>query len=199
MLTKAPIRICFPCLRKNREGLVMEHKINAGVITRTALLLAICIVFQLLKGISVYITGPAVNCVIVLAVFSCGLTSGTIISVIAPLVAYIVGATPVINMIPLMLPVIMAGNFLTAFGAWLCIKYKQIFLLFTGAGLKALFLWLTVWYVMLPVFGQGIPEPAQKAIRFTFSVTQLITALIGCAIALVIWKIAGKYINRGTY
>ena len=83
---------------------------NTKMIARTGILLAICIVFQLLKGISVYITGPAVNAVIVIAVLSTGLVSGLIISVIAPLVAFLVGATPILQLIPLMLP--------SAFNPW---------------------------------------------------------------------------------
>ncbi|MBE5997408.1 MAG: ECF transporter S component [Lachnospiraceae bacterium] len=161
---------------------------NTKMIARTGILLAICIVFQLLKGISVYITGPAVNAVIVIAVLSTGLVSGLIISVIAPLVAFLVGATPILQLIPLMLPVIMISNCIIAFAAYFYKKNGNVLSLILGSAAKAAFLWLLVWYVMLPVFGANIPDPAKMAMKTTFSITQLVTALLGCAIALIIWK-----------
>ena len=162
---------------------------NTKTIARTGALLAICIVFQLFKGVSVYITGPAVNAVIIIAVLSAGFLSGTIIAVIAPLVAFLVGATPILQMIPLMLPVIMFGNWLMAVGAYYYKKNSSVLSLIAGSAVKAAFLWLTVWYVMLPLFGQNVPDPAKAAMKMTFSVTQLVTALIGSALAVMIWKL----------
>ena len=169
-----------------------RNPFTAGMIAKTGLLLAVCVVFQLMKGISVYITGPAVNAVIILAVWSCGLMSGAIISVIAPLVAFLVGATPVLNMIPLMLPVIMIGNLIMAFAAHFYMKNKNLLSLALGALAKAGFLMVLTWYVMLPFFGANVPEPAKAAIRVTFSVTQLVTALIGSVLALLVWKVLRK-------
>ena len=152
----------------------------------TAVLLALCILFQCLKSFSVYITGSAVNALLVLATLYCGLAGGLAIAVLSPVVAAILGATPIINMIPLMMVVIMVGNAILVFFAWAMQKKLMAGLLVGSVG-KAAFLWLTVWYVMLPVFGANVPAPAQAAMRVTFSVTQLVAALIGSVIAWVIY------------
>ena len=177
-------------------------RFTARTIALTAMFLAICLVFQLLKGISVYITGPAVNCVLILASLVCGLSSGIIIAVIAPLAAFLIGATPIINVIPAMLPVIMAGNVLIAVFAALFKNrtagtHSLLPLgLVIGSAAKACWLWLTVWFVVLPIFGANAPDPMKAAARVTFSVTQLITALIGSAVALIIWNRLRSYIEN---
>jgi hypothetical protein len=81
----------------------MNKRITTKQLTATALLLALCIVFQCMKGLSVYLTGSAVNCILVIATLYCGLFSGTCIAILTPVVAYFIGATPIINMIPLMM------------------------------------------------------------------------------------------------
>lgn len=158
----------------------------------TALLLALCLMFQLLKGISVYLTGPMVNAILIVAAVLCGTASGTVIAVCAPLFAYLLGATPVVNLVPAMLPVIMAGNLIIALCARFLWKKSPAGSLLAGSVLKALWLWLTVWYVVLPFFGTALPEKMVATVRTTFSVTQLITALIGSVIAYIVIKRLGK-------
>ncbi len=166
----------------------MNLRITTKQITTTALLLTLCIVFQSMKGLSVYLTGSAVNCILVIAVLYCGLFSGTCIAVLAPIVAYFIGATPIINMIPLMMPVIMLGNELLVLGVWLFRRKRlEVGMLF-GCIAKALFLWVTVWFVVLPIWGTNLPNAMVMAVKTTFSVTQFITACIGSAIAWVIYK-----------
>jgi len=159
---------------------------TAKSLALTAVLLALCILFQCLKSFSVYITGSAVNAILVLATLYCGLAGGLAIAVLSPVVAAILGATPIINMIPLMMVVIMVGNAILVLCTWAMQKKLMAGLLVGSVG-KAAFLWLTVWYVMLPVFGANVPAPAQAAMRVTFSVTQLVAALIGSAVAWVIY------------
>ena len=66
-----------------------------------------------------------------------------------------------------------------------------------GAGciLKAAFMWIMTSFVLFPVFGQNVasrlpkPEALPKVLetaKITFSVTQLITAAIGCVLAVII-------------
>lgn len=165
-------------------------KLTTKKITTTAILLALCIAMQCLKGVSVYITGPFVNATIILGAWAAGWFGGLSIALISPLVAFALGMTPVLNFMPQMILVIMAGNALMAVAAKI-IENKGNLLeplgLIVGSGVKALFLWLSVWYFMLPTFGTHIPEKMQTAIKTTFSLTQLITALIGSAIAWLIW------------
>ena len=166
----------------------MNKKISTKQLTTTALLLALCIVFQCMKGLSIYLTGSAVNCILVIATLYCGLFSGTSIAILTPLVAYFIGATPIINMIPLMMLVIMVGNEVLVVCVWLFYKKKAAIGMLLGCVTKALFLWVVVWFVMLPVFGTKLPEPMVVVVKTTFSITQFVTACIGSAIAWVIYK-----------
>ncbi|WP_352401009.1 ECF transporter S component [Anaerotignum sp.] len=152
----------------------------------TALLLSMCIVFQSMKGISVYLTGSAVNALLVMATLSVGMSSGIFIAVITPLIAYLMGHTPVMQMIPLMVIVVMVGNLALVLLAGKGRKGNLPLWLAAGAVLKAVVLWLLVWYAVLPFFGGAVPEKMVAVIKTTFSLTQLITAAIGCVIAYVI-------------
>ena len=172
----------------------MNKSVNTKTITLTGVLLAICIVFQLFKGISPFISGPVVNAVIIIATAAVGLWSGTAIALISPIVAYFLGATPILQVVPLMIPVIMAGA---------TVLYKKnnedlrgVATLVVGAVLKAAFLWFMVSFIMLPTFGKNIPTPQQIAMKTMFSTVQLITALIGIVIALLLWKRIGQFIEQ---
>ena len=174
-------------------------RITVKQLTQTAVLLALCVVFQTLKSISVYITGPLVNGVLILATWAVGLPGGLIIALLSPAAAFFLGATPVMNLIPVMMPVVMAGNsilvlFVHGFGE------KQIPGLLWGSVCKAGFLWLTVWYAVLPLFAGNIPEAKRSTmtalVRVQFSVTQLITALLGSLLAWLVWKRVGALFRR---
>ena len=64
-------------------------------LVRAAILLAICIAFQFLKNTSVYITGPVVNLCLILAAVYCGPFWACVISVIAPLTAWVITGSPI--------------------------------------------------------------------------------------------------------
>ena len=166
----------------------MNKRISTKQLTTTALLLALCIVFQCMKGLSVYLTGSAVNCILVITTLYCGLFSGTCIAILTPVVAYFIGATPIMNMIPLMMFVIMLGNELLVLCVWLFHKKRLVLGMLLGCVTKALFLWIIVWFAVLPIFGTKLPAPMVGAVKTTFSVTQFVTACIGSAVAWVIYK-----------
>ena len=155
-------------------------------IVLTAMLLALCVVFQSMKGFSVYLTGSAVNTILVMATLSVGVGSGLIIAALTPIIAYFMGATPILQVIPLMILVIMAGNAVLVIATGIFKEKNLVAGLISGAVLKAAVLWILVWYAILPYFGSGLPDPMKMAVKASFSVTQLITALIGCGIALVL-------------
>ena len=166
----------------------MNKRISTKQVTTTALLLALCILFQCMKGLSVYLTGSAVNCILVIATLYCGLFSGTCIAILTPVVAYFIGATPIVNVIPLMMLVIMVGNELLVLCVWLFHKKKEEVGMLLGCVAKALFLWLAVWFAGLPIFGTKLPEPMVMTVKTTFSITQFVTACIGSVIAWGIYK-----------
>ena len=91
-------------------------------------------------------------------------------------------------MIPLMMLVIMVGNELIVLCVWLFHKKKIEVGMLMGCIAKPLFLWSTVWFAILPVFGMKLPEPMVMTVKMTFSITQFVTACIGSVIAWVIYK-----------
>lgn len=168
-------------------------KITAKQITTTAVLLAICIVFQFFKNLSVFITGPIVNACILLAVVSCGPVCGVILSVITPITAFLITGAPVMKMFPVIMPLIMCGNAILALVFWAFDRKKQNNVFFivggvVGAAAKALFMGLTI---SLGVLGTAtLPEkmaPMLPKLQMTYSVIQLATALIGLVYAFIIW------------
>ena len=162
-------------------------------LTLTALLLALCIASQFLKNTSVYLTGPVINCILILAAVFCGLWSAAALSIITPLTSWLITGSPLMSAIPLLVPCIMAGNVILAVTVCLFVRRSEStrsLLLGTllGAVLKAAFMGGTISLLLLPLLGPstGLPAPALAAARVTFSITQLITALIGGALAVLI-------------
>lgn len=170
----------------------------------TAALLAICIVSQLFKNTSVYITGPIINTCIIIAVLNAGLISGVILSVITPVTSFFITGSPIVSAIPLIMPCIMIGNVLLAVtlsavirlflrkennAAKLIKKSETVAIvigMISGSVVKAIFMGGVISNTLIPMF---IPEkmmPKMAVFQATFSVTQLITALIGSVFAFVI-------------
>ncbi len=184
-------------------------KITTKQLVQTALLLAICIASQYFKNLSVYITGPIVNLTIIIAVLAVGLWSGILLSIIAPITAFFFTGSPIMAAIPLMFPAVMAGNAVLAVTVWyfqnkLSFKGKLPAGLIAGSVLKAIFMGVVIVLIILPVFGNNIaaklpnPDALPKALataKVTFSITQLTTALIGSALAYVIWLPLKKYLK----
>ena len=184
-------------------------KITTKQLVQTALLLAICIASQYFKNLSVYITGPIVNLTIILAVLSVGLLSGLLLSIIAPVTAFFFTGSPIMAAIPLMFPAVMAGNAVLAVTVWYfqkktSFKWRLPAGLIAGSVLKAVFMGIVIVLIILPIFGDNIasklPKPEALPMvlataKVTFSVTQLTTALIGSALAYVIWMPLKKYLK----
>lgn len=169
---------------------------NTKKLAFTAFLLALSFVCQTFKGISPYITGPLVNAILVFATLSLGLYSGLIIAAVTPLFAFIIGATPILHMAPIMLPVIMIGNALLVICTHLFAAGKVSLGIGAGALLKACFLWLTVSYGIMPGLAGKLSPSMVHTVKLTFSLTQLITALIGGYAAYLIWQRIGGYIKK---
>ncbi len=162
-------------------------------LTSTALLLALCIASQFLKNTSVYLTGPVINCILILAAVFCGLWSAVALSLITPLTSWLITGSPLMSAIPMIVPCVMAGNAILAVSVWVSIRKKlctRNLLLGTlfGAILKAAFMGGTISLLLLSLLGPatGLPAPALAAARVTFSLTQLITALLGGALSVLI-------------
>lgn len=179
-------------------------KISTKQLVQTALLLALCIVSQFMKNTSVYITGPIVNAILIIALLVVGLWSSVLISIVAPITSYFITGAPIIAVTKFTLwPVIMIGNIILVLGIYLCRKLINNKMgsyigMLAGSIVKALFMWIMTSFVLFPIFGAALPEKAIAAAKVTFSVTQLITALIGCVLASIIMVPLQKYLNNSS-
>lgn len=174
-------------------------------ITETAVMLAVLVTLQALtKPMGQVVTGSCVNTVLAVAALVGGLASGLTIAVISPILAFLLGIAPQI----LTVPAIMAGNavFVTLL-ALLADKsgkkiVRQAIAWVAAAFAKFVVLYLIVVKLICGVMAESLMSagtlkaPMLKALPATFSWTQLITALIGGAVALLIVPVVRKALQK---
>ena len=159
-------------------------------LVRTALLLAIAIAIQALgrsfPQISQVIVGSVVNATLIVAAYSCGVSWAVLLGTLTPMLALIIGQLPS-PMAPFV-PFIIIGNilFVLVFGIISnkvqSLKYIAIVI---GAFIKFGFLYLAA-SKLIHVFKLGIPPKVASKLIIMMGIPQLITALIGGFIALIL-------------
>ena len=171
-------------------------------ITETAALLALLITLQwLTKPAGQLVTGSCVNAVLAVAALLCGWSSGLTVALVSPVCAYLLGIAPQI----LTVPVIMLGN--GVYVVLLCTLgnktiLKRVVGLLGAAGCKFVLLYVLVTYGICGVLAdtltaQGLLKPAMlKALPATFSLPQLITALVGGILAMLLVPVLKKALKR---
>ena len=177
-------------------------------ITETAVMLALLVSLQALtKGFGQLVTGSCVNAVLAVTVLVAGLGSGVTVAVISPVLAYLLGIAPQI----LTVPAIMIGNtvyvMLLYFISGRCCKgmLRRIIAWIAAAACKFAALYLIVAKIICGVMADGLlasgalKPPMLNVLPATFSWPQLITALIGGAVGLLITPLLFKALGRGAY
>lgn len=174
-------------------------------ITETAVMLALLVSLQALtKPMGQLVTGSCVNTILAVAVLLGGLSCGVTIAVVSPVLAFLLGIAPQI----LTVPAIMVGN--TVFV--LMLHYladpagrelpRQIAAWLLAALAKFAVLYLLVSKLICGVLAEGLlasgtlKPPMLQALPATFSWPQLITALIGGALALIIAPVLKKALHK---
>ena len=152
----------------------MKGKLN--LLTKAALLLAVAIVFQLVK-MGQYVTGTGINAVLVTAVGVCGLPWAIAIGIMTPMLAVLLGVQPPPAIV--LVPFIMAGNTVYVVLFSLLRRYSDYAGIIAAAPAKFILL-----YTAANIIIGKLPAP----IKLAFSFPQLITALAGGAIALAVLK-----------
>jgi hypothetical protein len=167
------------------EGAPMKNKTR--FITRTALLLAVAIAFQLLGRIlgpyNNFIVGPVVNAVLIIATAIAGFWSGAAIAVIAPLVSAFTNKAAIAPLILAFSPFIILGNVIIVAAFHFLKKKSKIAAIAAGALLKFGFL-----YAAISIFTAVMKMQPKVAATLTnlFSWPQLLTAAIGGVVALAV-------------
>jgi len=174
-------------------------------ITETAILLALLVTLQALtKGFGQFVTGSCVNAVLGVSVLVGGLASGMTVALVSPVLAFLLGIAPQI----LTVPAIMAGNTVYVLLLHLLADrsgknlLKQVIAWITAAAAKFAVLWLIVVQIICGVMSESLlaagtlKAPMLKALPATFSWPQLVTALIGGAVALLIVPVIRKALHK---
>lgn len=174
-------------------------------ITETAVMLALLVTLQALtKPMGQLVTGSFVNAVLAVAALVGGLSCGLVVALCSPVLAYLLGIAPQI----LTVPAIMVGN--TIFVVLLALLadktgkniLQQIIAWIAAAAAKfaslyAIVVWLICGLLSERLIAGGLMKaPMLKALPATFSWPQLITALIGGAVALAITPVLRKALHK---
>ncbi len=167
-------------------------------ITRTAVLIAMLILLQgVTKAGGQFVTGSCVNAVLAVAVLFSGLWSGVTVAVISPFLAFLLGIGP--QLLPIV-PAIAVGNVIYVLILhFLCGKknlpiWRQGIGLVSAAACKFLALYLIVVQLLCRVL--TLPEKQVATFTAMFSWPQLVTALIGGVVALLIVPTLHKAFRR---
>ena len=185
------------------EEWIMNKKIRW--ITETAIMLALLVTLQALtKPMGQLVTGSCVNGVLAVAALVGGLGSGLTVALISPVLAFLLGIAPQI----LTVPAIMVGNSVYVILLSLLAdvtgknKVRQIVAWLVAAAAKFAALYFVVVKLICGVLASNLlasgalKEPMLKALPATFSWPQLITALIGGAVALLIVPVLRKALHK---
>ena len=144
-------------------------------LTRTAILLAVALVFQL-GSFPQPVTGPVINLVLYLSALITGMVSGIIIGLFTPLVASLTGILPA-ALAP-MIPFIVLGNVVLVI-IFSLLKEKNIFL---AVGLAAVAKFMLLAGAV--EFLVDVPPGVSRMMTFP----QLLTALGGGVLAVIVYK-----------
>lgn len=173
-------------------------------ITQTAVLLALLVVFQAVtRSFGQLVTGSCVNAVLAVAVLLAGMSSGVTIALLSPVLAYLLGITQQL----ITVPAIMVGNtvFVVLLGliagrgknvgiqaaAWLLAAVGKF------ATLYILVVKIICGIASAPLLESGtLKPPMLEKLPGMFAWPQLITALIGGGIALLIAPVLRKALHR---
>ena len=169
----------------------MSGKKSTTWITRTAIFIALLIVLQMATTPlgNIIVTGSIVNLLLIVSVMTCGLSSGLAVAIVSPVMAKILGIGPLWSLIPF----IALGN-VSLVIVWNFIgnrnmrgKYTvYIVAMLCAAVAKFLVLYVGIVQIAIPIFLR-LPEQQAAVISSMFSIPQLITALVGGAVAIILF------------
>ena len=174
-------------------------------ITETAVMLALLVCLQALtKPMGQLVTGSCVNAILAVSALVGGLSSGLVVALCSPVLAFLLGIAPQI----LTVPAIMAGN--SVFVILLSVladktgknMIKQIIAWIVAAAAKFSALYAIVVLLICGVLSENLlaagvlKAPMLNALPATFSWPQLITALIGGAVALSITPVLKQALHK---
>jgi len=174
-------------------------------ITETAVMLALLVALQAItKPLGQFVTGSCVNTVLAISVLLGGLGCGITIALISPVLAFLLGIAPQI----LTVPAIMVGNTLFVILLYFLAGsdskkiLRQVIAWIVAAVAKFAALYAIVAGLICGTLAPSLlaagtlKEPMLKMLPATFGWPQLVTALIGGGIALLIVPVLRKALRK---
>ena len=186
----------------------MDRKVRW--ITETAVMLALLVALQAVtKPLGQLVTGSCVNAVLAVAVLLVGMSGGITVALISPVCAFLLGIAPnIVTVLPIMMGNVCYVVLLRLIaGRSHRPLWRQPVALVTAAAAKFGVLYLLVVEVICGVaadalLGKKLGEvvvlapPMLKLLPTMFAWPQLITALIGGAVALLTVPLLRKALHR---
>ena len=173
-------------------------------ITRTAVLVALLIALQWATAgtqafAGQYITGSLVNCVLAVSVLFGGLWSGVAVALVSPFCAFLLGIGPAMIQI---VPCIAVGNLVYVLVLWALAGRKKnaVWLRFAAvlvaAAAKFATLYVAVVKLVIPMLGEALKAPQVQKFTAMFSWPQLVTALVGGTLAMLVLPLIRKALRK---
>ena len=163
--------------------------------TQTAVLTALLVLLQTItKAGGQFVTGSCVNIVLAVAALFSGLWSGMTVALVSPFLAFLLGIGP--QLLPIV-PAIAVGNVVYVL-ILRVLSGKQIWRQGIAWLCAALCKFLTLNLVVVQLLCRVLPLAEKQVAAFTamFSWPQLVTALIGGGVALLIVPVLHKAFRR---
>ncbi|MCI1965654.1 MAG: ECF transporter S component [Oscillospiraceae bacterium] len=174
----------------------MKTRNNVKALVLASLLLALAIILQLVQRnftqINPLLIGPLINTTILLTTYFCGLTYGLMISVLIPVLAIPTGALAA-PLIPFS-PFIVVANLIYAASFYPLMK-KGKFGIYIGALLSSVLRFLFFALSAMKLLYVFIPDVSKKSAQLIgacFTTPQLLIALLGSAVAIIVIKLLRK-------
>lgn len=183
-------------IKYNKRTVDSMNNVKVRYMTRTGVLLALAIVFQMMGRFlgpnNNYIVGPLINAILLVSTAATGVWGGIAISVIAPYVSAFTNKAPIAPFILSFSPFIALGNAIIVVCFYLLYKKSKVAGVAMGAVLKFAFL-----YASVTLFTRyfGVPDNFAKVMNALFSWPQLLTAVIGGIIAIIVIRLLGRNIE----
>ncbi len=167
---------------------------NVQMITRSALLLALCVALQLALPTELQaVKGPAVNIVLLMAAFAVSLPYAAAIAVINPIFVLLISPPALMLICPQIVITVMLGNLTFVVCAGLLKKYLLgIPALVVACLAKTGVMMVTITYIIIPMFGAGLADAQVIAAQTSFGIGQLSTAATGSVVFFICWQVLKK-------
>ena len=164
-------------------------------VARTGVLLALLVVLQAAtKNAGQIVTGSCVNAVLAAAALFCGFSSGAVIALVSPFLAFLLGIGPKLIQI---VPAIALGN-LALVGILCAIKGEKIRMRVVRWMAASVGKFIVLYLLVVQLLVRILPLNDKQITTFTamFSWPQLLTALIGSGILLLLEPVLKKAIHK---